>query len=173
MYTANTMASAMEALGLSLPGSASNPAESKEKAEETNAILHLLAIAHAAEVDLTIDDFNRIQEKVPHLADLKPSGRYVMQDLYKAGGVQGVMKMLHREGSAMSDRRADRVCRKCSPFRAFLSARASVRRLHCSRMAVSQAERMDLSSDISSPEAKEGGSIAGFNIKKEYNYSKP
>ncbi|MCG7332357.1 dihydroxy-acid dehydratase [Salinicoccus roseus] len=143
MYTANTMASAMEALGLSLPGSASNPAESKEKVEDvkaageavyklleegiypkdimtekafenaitvvmalggsTNAILHLLAIAHAAEVDLTIDDFNRIQEKVPHLADLKPSGRYVMQDLYKAGGVQGVMKMLHREGYLHGD----------------------------------------------------------------------
>jgi dihydroxy-acid dehydratase len=143
MYTANTMASAMEALGLSLPGSASNPAESKEKAEDvkaageavyklleegiypkdimtekafenaitvvmalggsTNAILHLLAIAHAAKVDLTIDDFNRIQEKVPHLADLKPSGRYVMQDLYKAGGVQGVMKMLHREGYLHGD----------------------------------------------------------------------
>ncbi|WP_342388975.1 dihydroxy-acid dehydratase [Salinicoccus bachuensis] len=143
MYTANTMASAMEALGLSLPGSASNPAESQAKAEDvkaageavyklleegiypkdimtekafenaitvvmalggsTNAILHLLAIAHAAEVDLTIDDFNRIQEKVPHLADLKPSGRYVMQDLYKAGGVQGVMKMLHREGYLHGD----------------------------------------------------------------------
>ncbi|WP_017548408.1 dihydroxy-acid dehydratase [Salinicoccus carnicancri] len=138
MYTANTMASAMEAMGMSLPGSASNPAESKAKAEDlkaageavynllekeiypkdimtkeafenaitvvmalggsTNAILHILAIAHAAEVDVTIDDFNRLQESVPHLADLKPSGRYVMQDLYKAGGVQGVMKMLHREG---------------------------------------------------------------------------
>ena len=138
MYTANTMASAMEAMGMSLPGSASNPAESKAKAEDlkaageavynllekeiypkdimtkeafenaitvvmalggsTNAILHILAIAHAAEVDVTIDDFNRLQESVPHLADLKPSGRYIMQDLYKAGGVQGVMKMLHREG---------------------------------------------------------------------------
>ncbi|AKG73661.1 dihydroxy-acid dehydratase [Salinicoccus halodurans] len=143
MYTANTMASAMEAMGLSLPGSASNPAESKAKAEDikaageavynllekgiypkdimtrdafenaitvvmalggsTNAILHILAIAHAAEVDITIDDFNRMQEKVPHLADLKPSGRYVMQDLYKAGGVQGVMKMLHREGFIHGD----------------------------------------------------------------------
>lgn len=143
MYTANTMASAMEAMGLSLPGSASNPAESEAKAEDikaageavynllekgiypkdimtkeafenaitvvmvlggsTNAILHLLAIAHAAEVDVTIDDFNRMQEKVPHLADLKPSGRYVMQDLYKAGGVQGVMKMLHREGYIHGD----------------------------------------------------------------------
>ncbi|WP_085991243.1 dihydroxy-acid dehydratase [Oceanobacillus senegalensis] len=135
MYTANTMASAMEALGMSLPGSASNPAESKEKAADcaaageavyklmekgiypkdimtkeafenaitvvmalggsTNAILHLLAIAHAAEVDLTIDDFNRMQEKVPHLADLKPSGRYVMQDLHRIGGVQAVMKLLY------------------------------------------------------------------------------
>ncbi len=143
MYTANTMASAMEAMGLSLPGSASNPAESKAKVEDvkaageavynllekeiypkdimtkksfenaitvvmalggsTNAILHILAIAHAAEVDVTIDDFNRLQEKVPHLADLKPSGRYVMQDLYKAGGVQGVMKMLHREGFIHGD----------------------------------------------------------------------
>src|SRR5690625_3710508 len=138
MYTANTMASAMEAVGMSPPGSAANPAESKAKAEDiraageavynllekeiypkdimtkeafenaitvvmalggsTNAILHILAIAHAAEVDVTIDDFNRLQESVPHLADLKPSGRYVMQDLYKVGGVQGVMKMLHREG---------------------------------------------------------------------------
>ena len=143
MYTANTMASAMEAMGMSLPGSASNPAESKAKAEDikaageavynllekeiypkdimtkeafenaitvvmalggsTNAILHILAIAHAAEVDVTIDDFNRLQESVPHLADLKPSGRYVMQDLYKAGGVQGVMKMLHREGYIHGD----------------------------------------------------------------------
>ncbi|MCG1008594.1 dihydroxy-acid dehydratase [Salinicoccus sp. ID82-1] len=143
MYTANTMASAMEALGLSLPGSASNPAVSEAKAKDvkaageavyklleagiypkdimtkkafenaitvvmalggsTNAILHILAIAHAAEVDLTIDDFNRLQEKVPHLADLKPSGRYVMQDLYKVGGVQGVMKMLLKEGYLHGD----------------------------------------------------------------------
>lgn len=143
MYTANTMASAMEAMGMSLPGSASNPAESKDKAEDvkaageavlslleqeiypkdimtekafenaitvvmalggsTNAILHLLAIAHSAEVDLTVDDFNRIQEKVPHLADLKPSGRYVFQDLYNVGGVQAVMKMLHGEGYIHGD----------------------------------------------------------------------
>src|SRR5699024_9241451 len=143
MYTANTMAPAMEAMAMSLHGSASNPAESKAKAEDikaageavynllekeiypkdimtkeafenaitvvmalggsTNAILHLLAIAHAAEVDVTIDDFNRLQKSVPHLAYLKPSGRYVMQDLYKAGGVQGVMKMLHREGFIHGD----------------------------------------------------------------------
>ncbi|WP_339316460.1 dihydroxy-acid dehydratase [Oceanobacillus sp. FSL W7-1304] len=143
MYTANTMASAVEAMGMSLPGSSSNPAESKEKEEDvkaagqavysmlendiypkdimtreafenaitvvmalggsTNAILHLLAIAHAAEVDLTIDDFNRIQEKVPHLADLKPSGRFVMQDLHRAGGVQAVMKLLLENGYLHGD----------------------------------------------------------------------
>lgn len=138
MYTANTMAAALEAMGLSLPGSASNPAVTKEKEQDvyeagkavlnllekkiypsdiltreafenaitvvlalggsTNAILHLLAIAHAAEVDLTIDDFNDFQEKVPHLADLKPSGKYVFQDLFNVGGVQGVMKYLYEKG---------------------------------------------------------------------------
>ncbi|RSK49729.1 dihydroxy-acid dehydratase [Bacillus canaveralius] len=138
MYTANTMASAIEALGMSLPGSSSNPAETDEKRTDafvagqavyqlleqdirprdiltkaafenaitvvmvlggsTNAILHLMAIAHAAEVDLSLDDFNRIQKKVPHLADLKPSGKYVMQDLHNAGGVSAVMKMLLKEG---------------------------------------------------------------------------
>lgn len=134
MYTANTMASAVEALGMSLPGSSSHPAVSKQKSEDskeagkavynliekgiypkdimtkeafenaitvvmvlggsTNAILHLLAIAHAIEVDLTIDDFARIQKEVPHLADLKPSGQYVFQDLFEVGGVQAVMKLL-------------------------------------------------------------------------------
>lgn len=143
MYTANTMASAVEAMGMSLPGSSSNPAESKEKEEDvkaagqavysmlendiypkdimtreafenaitvvmalggsTNAILHVLAIAHAAEVDLTIDDFNRMQDKVPHLADLKPSGRFVMQDLHRAGGVQAVMKLLLENGYLHGD----------------------------------------------------------------------
>ncbi|MBU5267007.1 dihydroxy-acid dehydratase [Virgibacillus proomii] len=143
MYTANTMASAMEAIGMSLPGSSSNPAESKEKAKDcenagkavyhllekgiypkdimtkkafenaitvvmalggsTNAILHLLAIAHAMEVDLKMDDFNRIQEKTPHLADLKPSGKYVMQDLHRVGGVQAVMKMLYEAGYLHGD----------------------------------------------------------------------
>ncbi|MGJ9457739.1 dihydroxy-acid dehydratase [Oceanobacillus sp. CF4.6] len=143
MYTANTMASAVEAMGMSLPGSSSNPAESAEKAEDvkaageavynmlengiypkdimtkeafenaitvvmalggsTNAILHLLAIAHAAEVDLSIDDFNRMQEKVPHLADLKPSGRFVMQDLHRVGGVQAVMKLLLENGYLHGD----------------------------------------------------------------------
>lgn len=143
MYTANTMASAMEAIGMSLPGSSSNPAESTGKRADceaageavyhllergiypkdimtkkafenamtvvmalggsTNAILHLLAIAHAVDVDLTIDDFNRMQKKVPHLADLKPSGQYVMQDLYKVGGVQGAMKMLYEAGYLHGD----------------------------------------------------------------------
>ncbi|MFB4168476.1 dihydroxy-acid dehydratase [Virgibacillus sp. JSM 102003] len=143
MYTANTMASAVEAMGMSLPGSSSNPAESKEKADDcaaageavyqlleksiypkdimtkeafenaitvvmalggsTNAILHLLAMAHAIDVDLSIDDFNRMQEKVPHLADMKPSGKYVMQDLHNAGGVQAVMKLLHEEGYLHGD----------------------------------------------------------------------
>ncbi|WP_200415998.1 dihydroxy-acid dehydratase [Virgibacillus salexigens] len=143
MYTANTMASAMEAIGMSLPGSSSNPAESAAKAEDcskagqavyqllekgiypedimtkeafenaitvvmalggsTNAILHLLAIAHAIEVDITIDDFNRIQEKTPHLADLKPSGKYVMQDLHRVGGVQAVMKLLYEAGYLHGD----------------------------------------------------------------------
>jgi dihydroxy-acid dehydratase len=134
MYTANTMASAVEALGLSLPGSASHAAESPEKSDDsraaggalmrlidrgltprkiltrksfqnaiavvmalggsTNAVLHLLAIARTAGVRLTLDDFNRVGAKVPHLADLKPSGRYVMHDLNRAGGVQGLMKRL-------------------------------------------------------------------------------
>lgn len=143
MYTANTMAAALEAMGLSLPGSASNPAVTKEKEQDvyeagkavlnllekeiypkdiltreafenaitvvlalggsTNAILHLLAIAHAAEVELTIDDFNDFQEKVPHLADLKPSGKYVFQDLFNVGGVQGVMKYLYEKGYIHGD----------------------------------------------------------------------
>ncbi|MBM7540222.1 dihydroxy-acid dehydratase [Amphibacillus cookii] len=143
MYTANTMASAVEAMGMSLPGSSSNPAESKDKYQDverageavyhllekgiypkdimtkkafenaitvvmalggsTNAVLHLLAIAHAAEVDLTIDDFDRLQKKVPHLADLKPSGKYVMEDLYKVGGVSAVMKRLLEHGYLHGD----------------------------------------------------------------------
>lgn len=143
MYTANTMASAAEAMGMSLPGSSSNPAETSGKLADceaagaavynlleqgiypkdimtkeafenaitvvmalggsTNAILHLLAIAHAAEVDLTIDDFDRLQKTVPHIADLKPSGKYVMQDLHRVGGVQAVMKMLLEAGYLHGD----------------------------------------------------------------------
>ncbi|RSD26300.1 dihydroxy-acid dehydratase [Mesobacillus subterraneus] len=143
MYTANTMASAIEALGMSLPGSSSHPAETAEKHEDcfkageavygmlelglrprqiltkkafenaitvvmalggsTNAVLHLMAIAHAAEVGLKLEDFNRLQEKVPHIADLKPSGKFVMQDLFEAGGVPAVMKLLLEEGLLHGD----------------------------------------------------------------------
>lgn len=143
MYTANTMASAIEAMGMSLPGSSSHPAESDEKKADveaagvavlkllekgiypkdimtrdafenaitvvmalggsTNAILHLMAMAHAANVDLTLDDFNDFQEKVPHLADLKPSGQYVFQDLYEVGGVSAVMKYLFENGYLHGD----------------------------------------------------------------------
>ncbi len=143
MYTANTMASAIEAMGMSLPGSASNPAETSDKLTDcydsgqavvellrkgiypknimtkkafenaitvvmalggsTNAFLHLLAIAHSVDVDLTLDDFDRIRKKVPHLADLKPSGKYVMHDLHSVGGVSGVMKMLLEAGLLHGD----------------------------------------------------------------------
>ncbi len=143
MYTANTMSSAVEAMGMSLPGSSSNPATSEEKVADceaageavyrllekgiypkdimtkeafenaitvvmalggsTNAILHLLAIAHAIDVDLTMDDFNRIQKKTPHIADLKPSGKYVMEDLHRVGGVPAVLKLLHENGYIHGD----------------------------------------------------------------------
>jgi dihydroxy-acid dehydratase len=138
MYTANTMASAIETLGMSLPFSSSYPANSEEKIEEchragktirllleqdikprdimtrqaflnaiavvialggsTNAVMHLIAMARSVEVTLTIDDFQTVSDNVPYLADLKPSGKYVMEDLYKVGGVPGVQKMLIREG---------------------------------------------------------------------------
>lgn len=138
MYTANTMAAAIEAMGMSLPGSSSHPANTQEKADDveragkvvmellekkiypkdimtrqafenaitvvmalggsTNAVLHLLAIAHAANVELTLEDFNDFQKRVPHLADLKPSGQYVFQDLYEVGGVSAVMKYLYENG---------------------------------------------------------------------------
>ncbi|PLR66862.1 dihydroxy-acid dehydratase [Bacillus sp. UMB0893] len=143
MYTANTMASAIEAMGMSLPGSSSNPAESEYKENDcyeagqavyrmleqdiypkdimtkkafenaitvvmalggsTNAILHLMAIAHSIDVDLSLDDFVRIQKTVPHIADLKPSGKYVMQDLHEAGGVPAVMKLLLEHGLLHGD----------------------------------------------------------------------
>ncbi len=138
MYTANTMSSAFEAMGMSLPYSSTMAAEDDEKIESTarsmealidcikherlprhiltrqafenaialnmavggstNAVLHLLAIAHAAEVPLTIDDFEAIRERVPVLCDLKPSGRYVAYDLHHAGGIPQVMKMLLNHG---------------------------------------------------------------------------
>lgn len=134
MYTANTMASAIEALGMSLPGSSAQTAVSSEKETDcfqagaavlnliklgitprdiltrqafenaitvvmalggsTNAVLHLLAIAHSAEVPLTMDDFSRIGRNVPLLADLKPSGKHLMADLIAVGGITKLMKML-------------------------------------------------------------------------------
>jgi dihydroxy-acid dehydratase len=142
MYTANTMASAAEVLGMTLPGSSSYPAESQEKQEEcesvgpymhnllkknilpkdimtraafenamvrnillirkeihdsqvltmvlggsTNAVLHLIAIAHSVGIKLELDDFARVSERTPFLADLKPSGKYVMENVYKLGGL--------------------------------------------------------------------------------------
>lgn len=143
MYTANTMACAAEAMGMSLPGSASPPSADRrrdnwahrsgeavvnliaqgitardiitKKALEnaiavtmafggsTNAVLHFLAIAREAEVDLTLDDFNRIADKVPHLGDLKPFGRYVMADVDRVGGVPVVMKALLDAGLIHGD----------------------------------------------------------------------
>ena len=143
MYTANTMASAIEAMGMALPNSASTPAIAGAKGQEcyragemliplmeadirprdimtkkafenaitvvmalggsTNAFLHLMAIANAAGVALDYDDFERIRKNVPHLADLKPSGRYVMQDLNDVGGVPGVMKILLQAGLLHGD----------------------------------------------------------------------
>lgn len=143
MFTANTMSSAFEAMGMSLPYSSTMAATDEEKrvsairsAEvlvnaikhqilprdiitrksienviavimavggSTNAILHFLAIAHAAEVELTIDDFERIRGKVPVLCDLKPSGRYVATDLHTAGGIPQVMKMLLEHGLLHGD----------------------------------------------------------------------
>ncbi|MCS7213653.1 MAG: dihydroxy-acid dehydratase [Candidatus Calescibacterium sp.] len=142
-YTANTMACVAEALGISLPGSASYPAVDPErkyvcydvarqivetyqkgikprdivtkKAIEnaiavvaatggsTNAVLHLLAIAREAGVELTLDDFSRISKRVPLIADLKPGGRFVMYDLHKAGGVPNIMKILLSEGLIHGD----------------------------------------------------------------------
>lgn len=143
MYTANTMASAIEAMGMSLPGSSSNPADTREKLNDceqsgevvvellrlgiypkdimtkeafenaitvvmalggsTNAILHLLAIAHSTGVDLHLEDFERIRLRTPHIANLKPSGRYVMEDLHKVGGVPAVMKLLLEKGLLHGD----------------------------------------------------------------------
>lgn len=134
MYTANTMASAIEALGMSLPYSSSNPAVGDEKKEDcltsgralrhllendikpsdiitkkalenairlvvvlggsTNAVLHFLAIARAAEIDFRLDDFQRISEATPFLADLKPSGKFLMEDLHNAGGIPAVLKFM-------------------------------------------------------------------------------
>ena len=143
MYTANTMASAIEALGMSLPGSSAQAAISNDKKLDceragaqvvkllelgikprdimtkkafenaitvvialggsTNAVLHLLAMAHAAEVDLTIDDFTRVGQHVPMVADLKPSGKYTMAELVEIGGIQPLMKELLKAGLLHGD----------------------------------------------------------------------
>ena len=143
MYTANTMASAIEALGMALPYNSSNPAVSPDKKAEcervgsalrhlvekdlkpkdivtrkslenairliavlggsTNAVLHFLAIAKAAEIEFTIDDFQAIMDKTPFLADLKPSGKYLMEDLHNVGGVPAVLKFMLDEGMLHGD----------------------------------------------------------------------
>lgn len=143
MYTANTMASAIEALGMSLPYSSSNPAVSPEKSIEcgqigaamehllakdirprdimtreafenavtlvmalggsTNAVLHLMAMAKAAEIPLSLKDFQHISNNVPFIADLKPSGKYLMEDLHQIGGIPAVMKYLLRKGLLTGD----------------------------------------------------------------------
>ncbi len=107
MYTANTMASAIEALGMSLPYSSSTPAEDMvfitAAGGSTNAVLHLIAMARSVNVSLTPDDFQRVSDRVPLLADFKPSGFYVMEDLHRVGGVPGVMKMLLEGGLLHGD----------------------------------------------------------------------
>jgi dihydroxy-acid dehydratase len=143
MFTANTMSSAIEAMGMSLPYSSTMSNEDKEKelstqqssqalvelvkknilpsdiitrkslenaiavvmavGGSTNAVLHLLALAHSMGIDLTIDDFETIRKKVPHFCDLKPSGKYVTIDLHQAGGIPQVMKMLLKAGLLHSD----------------------------------------------------------------------
>lgn len=143
MYTANTMASAIEALGMSLPYNSSNPAISNDKEQEcvkaggalrvllekdikpsdivtkkslenavrlvtvmggsTNAVLHFLAIAKAAEVKFTLEDFQRISDETPFLADLKPSGKYLMEDVHKVGGTPAVLKYLLEKGLLHGD----------------------------------------------------------------------
>jgi dihydroxy-acid dehydratase len=143
MYTANTMSSAIEALGMSLPYSSSNPALSPEKKQEcvdagkaiklllekdikprdimtrkafenaitivavlggsTNAVMHLIAIAHSVGIELTLKDFQDISDRTPLLADLKPSGKYLMEDLHEVGGVPAVMKYLLQEGYLHGD----------------------------------------------------------------------
>ncbi|UZO79900.1 dihydroxy-acid dehydratase [Aquimarina sp. ERC-38] len=143
MYTANTMASAIEVLGMSLPYNSSNPAISKEKEAEciaagramrlllekdikpkdivtkkslenairlvtilggsTNAVLHFLAIARAADVEFTLADFQRISDETPFLADLKPSGKYLMEDVHRVGGIPAVLKYLLKKGLLHGD----------------------------------------------------------------------
>jgi dihydroxy-acid dehydratase len=143
MYTANTMASSIEALGLSLPGSSAQIAISQDKKQDsynagaavrnlikldikpsdilskeafenaitvtialegsTNGVLHLLAIAHAANIPLTLEDFSRVGKRVPVLADMRPAGQYAMSELIEIGGIQPLMKMLLAEGLLHGD----------------------------------------------------------------------
>ena len=143
MYTANTMASAIEALGMTLPFNSSNPASGEEKKEDalkageamrvllekdikpsdiitkrslenairlvtilggsTNAVLHFLAIARAAQISFTLQDFQRISDNTPFLADLKPSGKYLMEDVHRVGGIPAVMKYLLSKGLLHGD----------------------------------------------------------------------
>ncbi|PPJ50682.1 hypothetical protein CBER1_07706 [Cercospora berteroae] len=144
MYTANTMASVIELIGMTLPGSSTNPAMSKAKQLEvqavgpairnllkedirpsdiitrdaledamvllnitggsTNAVLHLIAIAHSVGIELSIDDFQKVTDRTPFLADLKPSGKYVFQDLHEIGGTPSLIKFLMSEGLLHGDR---------------------------------------------------------------------
>ena len=143
MYTANTMSSAIEALGMSLPYSSSNPAESKDKVQEThdvgkamkvllkedikpseimtknsfenalsvtmalggstNAVLHLIAMAKSVNVKLSLDDFQKFSDKTPFIANLKPSGEFLMEDIHKIGGVPVLMKYMLNEGYLHGD----------------------------------------------------------------------
>ena len=143
MYTANTMASAIEALGMSLPYSSSTPAVDQGKLDEcraagaavrnllendikprdimtreafenaiviimalggsTNAVLHIIAMARAVDVDVSIDDFQSVSDRIPFIADLKPSGKYVMEDLHNVGGIPAVMKYLLEKGLLNGD----------------------------------------------------------------------
>ena len=143
MYTANTMSSAIEAMGMSIPYNSSNPATSNDKSDEcsqigsyidnlikndikpldilkkesiinavklitvlggsTNAVLHILAIAKSANIDFTINDFKEISDATPFLADLKPSGKFLMEDLHNVGGIPGVMKYMLYEGLLNGD----------------------------------------------------------------------
>ena len=143
MYTANTMASAIEALGMALPYNSSNPAEGEEKKKEsinagkairillekdikpsdivtrkslenairlvtimggsTNAVLHFLAIARAADIKFTLEDFQKISDTTPFIADLKPSGKYLMEDVHNVGGIPAVLKYLLEKGLLHGD----------------------------------------------------------------------
>ncbi len=143
MYTANTMASAIEALGMAMPYNSSNPAVGKEKKQDciksghalyhllendikpsdiitkrslenairlitvmggsTNAVLHFIAIAKAADIDFTLDDFQKISDNTPFLADLKPSGKYLMEDVHSVGGTPAVLKFMLENGMLHGD----------------------------------------------------------------------